>query len=57
MNLIEGQLVKYKNCIGTIVFITNASLSILVNKGRHRSHDVRVVVYQSDFNEIEIINP
>lgn len=55
MNLSEGQRVQYKNCIGVISFMTKSSLSILVCKGKHKSHDVNIVVYQSDFNEIHVI--
>jgi len=52
MLLSEGDSVKYKNVVGIVTFMCDSSLSILVAKGQHRSHDVRVVVNKSDFNKI-----
>lgn len=48
----EGTEVFYKNLSGVIVFVAEQSVSILVRKGKHRSQDVRVVVYRSDFKNI-----
>lgn len=48
----EGTEVFYKNLFGVIAFVTEQSVSILVRKGKHRSQDVRVVVYNSDFKNI-----
>ena len=53
MVLIEGTTVSYKKITGVISFVCEQSISILVHKGRHKSHDVRVVVYPSDFNLIQ----
>jgi len=55
MILTEGTTVSYKSITGVIAFVSEQSISILVNKGKHRSHDVRVVVYRSDFNLIHPI--
>jgi hypothetical protein len=52
----EGTTVTYKSITGVIAFVSDQSISILVNKGWHRSHDVRVVVYHSDFNLIQPID-
>jgi len=49
----EGTTVSYKSITGVIAFVSEQSISILVNKGKHRSHDVRVVVYNDDFNLIQ----
>ena len=49
------QKVKYHHIVGTIAFIADQYLSILVSRGDHKSHDVRVVVYKSDQNEIELL--
>lgn len=53
MLLSEGDSVKYKNVDGVIAFVSDHSISILVRQGKHRSKDVRVVVYHSDFHLIE----
>jgi len=49
----EGESVKYNNIDGVIAFISDHSISILVRQGKHKSQDVKVVVYQSDFKLIE----
>jgi hypothetical protein len=49
----EGTTVSYKKITGVIAFVSEQTISILVNKGKHRSHDVRVVVYNDDFNLIQ----
>lgn len=51
----EGTTVAYKSITGVIAFVTEQSISILVRKGKHKSQDVRVVVYNSDFNLIQPI--
>jgi hypothetical protein len=52
MLLSEGDSVKYKNVVGIVTFMCDSSLSILVAKGQHRSHDVRVVVHKLDYNKV-----
>lgn len=52
----EGTEVSYKNISGIISFITETSISILVRKGKHRSQDVKVVVYQSEFKDVVLLN-
>ena len=49
----EGMSVKYKNLDGVIAFVSDHSISILVRQGKHKSQDVRVVVYKSDYKLIE----
>lgn len=49
----EGITVSYKKIKGVIAFICDQYISILVHKGRYKSHDVRVVVYNSDFHLIQ----
>lgn len=49
---IEGEYVTYKQLEGIIAFVSEKSISILVSRGTHRSQDVRVVVYQSDFKNV-----
>jgi hypothetical protein len=48
----EGTEVIYKSVSGIVAFSSEQSISILVSKGPHRSQDVRVVVYQSDFKNV-----
>ena len=52
MLLSEGVSVKYKGMDGVIAFVSDHSISILVSQGKHKSQDVRVVVYRSDFHQI-----
>jgi hypothetical protein len=49
------QKVRYHEIVGTIAFIADQYLSILVVKGQHKSQDVRVIVYKSQQKEIEIL--
>jgi hypothetical protein len=50
---VEGTTVSYKKVTGVIAFVCEQSISILVHKGWHKSHDVRVVVHSSDFDLIQ----
>jgi hypothetical protein len=52
MVFVEGTTVLYKKVKGVIAFVDDKSISILVSKGHHKSHDVCVVVYKSDFHLI-----
>jgi hypothetical protein len=55
MVFVEGTTVTYKSITGVIAFVCEQSISILVSRGKHRSHEVRVVVYNSDFHLIQPI--
>jgi hypothetical protein len=55
MVFVEGTTVSYKKITGVIAFVCEQSISILVSRGKHRSHEVRVVVYNSDFHLIQPI--
>lgn len=56
MNFIGGEHVKYKSITGMVSFVSSSSISILVRRGRHKSQDVNVVVYSTDFDQIEILD-
>ena len=49
----EGITVSYKDLTGAIAFVSERSVSILIKKGQHQSQDVKVVVYNTDFNLIQ----
>jgi hypothetical protein len=51
----EGITVSYKDLTGVIAFMSDHSISILVQRGYHRSQDVKVVVHRSEFNLIHPI--
>jgi hypothetical protein len=51
----EGTTVSYKKVTGVIAFVSEHCISILIHKGEHRSHDVRVVVYNTDYHLIQPI--
>jgi hypothetical protein len=48
----EGTSVIYKDIVGVIAFTSEEYISILVNKGKHRSQDVKVIVNNYDFNKV-----
>jgi hypothetical protein len=50
---VEGTTVSYKHVTGVIAFVCEQSISILVNRGVSRAHEVRVVVHHSDFHLIQ----
>jgi len=56
MVFVKGLTVNYNSITGVIDFITEKSISILIRKGKHRSQDVKVVVYASDFSKIELLD-
>lgn len=51
----EGMKVRYKNIDGVINFVDKKCVTITVRKGFHKSHDVNVVVYSTEFSKIEIV--
>jgi hypothetical protein len=51
----EGMNVCYKDLNGVVAFVSEQSISILVRKGSHRSHDVKIVVYQDDYKSVSIL--
>lgn len=53
---IEGTPVEYKGIPGVISFTSTQYVSVLVHKGEHRSQDVKIVIYNSDFSQIHILN-
>jgi hypothetical protein len=56
MVLVEGAAVKYRSVTGVIDFVTEKSVSILICKGKHKSQDVKIVVYPPQFKYIELLN-
>jgi hypothetical protein len=52
MLFVEGTSVSYKDIIGVVSFCCKGYVSILIKEGKHRSQDVNVVVYESDFKHI-----
>jgi hypothetical protein len=50
----EGTKVIYKQHMGVISFVCDHSICICVSRGEHRSHDVNLVVYRHDFNQIKL---
>jgi len=51
----EGMKVRYKAMEGIINFLDKNCVTITVRKGKHKSHDVNVVVYRDQYNLIEVI--
>ena len=48
----EGTEVIYKSISGVIAFASDQYVSILFRKGKHKSQDVKIVVYQEDFKNV-----
>lgn len=55
MLLSEGDSVKYKEIEGVVTFMSDHFISILVRQGKHRSQDVKVIVYKQDFNKVIVL--
>lgn len=53
---VEGERVEYKYIQGTIAFVCDECISILVSKGEHSSQDVKVVVGRSDFKNVSYLD-
>lgn len=49
---VEGTPVSYKGISGIIAFYSKKYVSILIKEGYHRSQDVKIVVYKSDYKSI-----
>lgn len=52
---VENNEVYYKEIYGIISFVSDTSISILIKRGKHRSQDVNLVVYKSDWRNIRLI--
>lgn len=52
----KGMEVSYKEHSGSISFICENYISILVRKGDHRSQDVNVLIFRSDFSDVVLTN-
>lgn len=50
--LVEGESVIYKGIKGVVAFVCEKSVSILISRGEHRSQDVKIVVYQANYDDI-----
>lgn len=50
----EGTLVSYKSITGIIAFCCKKYVSILIKEGKHRSQDVKIVIYRENYNEIHV---
>lgn len=56
MLFVEGSYVTYQDMTGVVSFCGKTYVSILIKKGLHRSQDVNIVVYHSDFKNIHLVN-
>lgn len=52
MSFIIGDEVTYKDLIGTVSFVSEESISIMISRGKDRLYDVNLVVYASDYDEV-----
>lgn len=50
----KGNEVIYKEFVGTVAFVCERSMSILIRQGQHPSQDVRLIVYSDQFNQIRL---
>ena len=56
MLFLEGTQVSYKDHTGIISFYSEQSLSILIQQGKHKSQDVKIVVYRENFKDINVLD-
>ena len=47
-----GERVYYKNLAGTVSFVCQSYITILIRKGAHKSHDVNILVYPEDYKNV-----
>jgi len=52
MSFIIGDEVTYKDLIGTVSFVSEESISIMIRRGEDKLCDVNLVVYASDYDEV-----
>lgn len=55
MTFTEGLLVKYKEHIGVVRFISSKYITICVKTYEHKVRDVCMLVYPSEWKDIEIV--
>lgn len=56
MLFLEGTQVSYKDHIGIVSFYSEQCLSILIRNGKHRSQDVKIVVFRENFKDIHVMD-
>ena len=55
MTFTEGLLVKYKAHIGVVRFISSKYITICVKTYEHKVRDVCMLVYPSEWKDIQIV--
>jgi hypothetical protein len=51
----QGLDVKYRNHVGVIEFMCDKYITICINRLGHRSKDVCLLVYQPQWNEVQLL--
>jgi hypothetical protein len=51
----EGDIVKYKDITGKVIFFCELSLSILVGDEFPRRHQCRIVVYNHEWDKVKLV--
>jgi hypothetical protein len=51
----QGLDVKYRDHVGVIEFICDKYITICINRLGHRSKDVCLLVYQPQWNEVQLL--
>lgn len=54
MNFSKGLEVFYRNRAGVINFVDDLYVTITVSFGKYRSHDVNILVFKQNWNEIRL---
>lgn len=55
MTFVEGLLVRYKEHIGLVRFISSKYITICVQTHEQKVRDVCILVYPSEWKDIEIV--
>jgi hypothetical protein len=51
----QGLDVKYRDHVGVIEFMCDKYITICINRLGHRSKDVCLLVYQPQWNEVQLL--
>lgn len=52
----KGMEVSYKDMMGTVVFVCENYVTVLIHKGEHSAQDVKILIYRQQFNDIILTN-
>ncbi len=55
-SFVEGLLVRYKDYTGVVRFVSHQYITICIKTYDHKVRDVCMLVYPSQWNDVQIMN-